>query len=275
MTDEESRRVFCKNLIMSDARMPVIFFGHGNPMNALADGPYARAWRAIGSALPRPRAILAISAHWYLPAGLVTADEHPRTIHDFGGFPRALYEMTYPAPGDPALADRVVELLAPQPVHADRSWGLDHGTWAVLCHVYPDADIPVVQLSIDERLTPSEHYELARRLRPLRDEGVLIVASGNLVHNLHTYAWGRHAQEPYAWALRFETKARELLLARDFDPLVEYEALGEDAMLSAPTPEHYLPLVYAMGAADERDEIAFPVEGIDGGSVSMLSVRFG
>ncbi|MDE2481077.1 MAG: 4,5-DOPA dioxygenase extradiol [bacterium] len=260
---------------MSDARMPVIFFGHGNPMNALADGPYARAWRAIGSALPRPRAILAISAHWYLPAGLVTADEHPRTIHDFGGFPRALYEMTYPAPGDPALADRVVELLAPQPVHADRSWGLDHGTWAVLCHVYPDADIPVVQLSIDERLTPSEHYELARRLRPLRDEGVLIVASGNLVHNLHTYAWGRHAQEPYAWALRFETKARELLLARDFDPLVEYEALGEDAMLSAPTPEHYLPLVYAMGAADERDEIAFPVEGIDGGSVSMLSVRFG
>lgn len=254
------------------ARLPVIFFGHGNPMNALDNNPYAKAWQGLGAQLPRPRAILSISAHWYVQATLVTANEYPRTIHDFGGFPRELYAMQYPAPGDLGLAARVTELLAPYGAMGDKDWGLDHGTWSVLTHVYPKADIPVVQLSIDETLEPGLHFEIGTALRPLRDEGVMIVASGNIVHNLHAFAWGRHPVEPFDWAQRFETKARELLLARNFDPLIEYESLGEDARLSAPTPDHYLPLLYAMGASDERDRASFPVEGIDGGSVSMLSV---
>jgi len=254
------------------ARLPVVFFGHGNPMNALDNNPYAKAWQGLGEQLPRPRAILSISAHWYVPATLVTANEHQRTIHDFGGFPPELYAMQYPAPGDLGLAARVTELLAPYRALGDEGWGLDHGTWSVLCHVYPKADIPVVQLSIDETIQPGMHFEIGSLLRPLRDEGVMIVASGNIVHNLHAFAWGRHPVEPFDWAKRFETQARELLLARNFDPLIEYESLGEDARLSAPTPDHYLPLLYAMGASDERDRVSFPVEGIDGGSVSMLSV---
>lgn len=255
-------------------RMPVLFFGHGNPMNAIEDNAYARAWRALGVQLPRPRAILAISAHWYVPQTLVTREERPRTIHDFGGFPRALYDVRYPAPGDPALARRVTQLLQRFDARGDDGWGLDHGTWSVLCHVYPNADVPVVQLSIDERLAGSAHYEIGTLLRDLRDEGVMIVASGNIVHNLHTFAWGRHPVEAFPWARRFEETARRLLTARDHEPLLDYEALGEDAMLSVPTPDHYLPLLYAMGASDERDAVSFPVEGIDGGSVSMLSVQW-
>lgn len=256
-------------------RMPAIFFGHGNPMNAIQENAYTIAWRNIGKKLPRPKAILSISAHWYLPAVLVTSMDRPRTIHDFGGFPPELYEMKYPAPGDPRLATRVQKLLAPLEVHSDQRWGLDHGTWSVLCHVYPDADVPVVQLSIDEIQPPEFHYEIGKRLAPLRDEGVLVMGSGNMIHNLHTYAWGRHPVEPFDWALRFEKQARELLLAGNHGPLVAYESLGRDAMLSAPTPDHYLPLLYAMGAAHKNDPVTFPVEGIDGGSVSMLTVQFG
>jgi 4,5-DOPA dioxygenase extradiol len=256
------------------ARMPVLFFGHGNPLNALDTNPYTEGWKAIGEAIPRPKAILAISAHWYIPGTHVTTNEHPRTIHDFGGFPRALYDIQYPAPGDPELVSLVTEMLAPVRVSGDDSWGLDHGTWAVLCHVFPDATVPIVQLSIDETKAPAFHYELGTQLRDLRDQGILIAASGNVIHNLHAYAWGRHPAEPFDWALRFEARARELLMAREFMPLIDYEAMGRDAQLAAPTPDHYLPLLYAMGASDERDTVTFPVEGIDGGSVSMLSVAF-
>ncbi|HXG59624.1 MAG TPA: 4,5-DOPA dioxygenase extradiol, partial [Thermoanaerobaculia bacterium] len=255
--------------------IPTIFFGHGNPLNALDRNAYAGAWEWIGATIPRPKAIVCVSAHWYLPATLVTAMEKPRTIHDFGGFPKPLYEMQYPAPGDPALARRLQQVLAPLEVGLDQRWGLDHGTWAVLCHVYPQADIPVVQLSIDETQPASFHFELGRRLAPLRDEGILIAGSGNLVHNLHTYAWGRHPVEPFDWAVRFETKARELMLAHDFAPLVAWESLGRDAMLAAPTPDHYLPLLYVLGAARPGEPVTFPVEGIDGGSVSMLTVQIG
>jgi 4,5-DOPA dioxygenase extradiol len=255
-------------------RMPVIFFGHGNPLNALADNGYTQGWRAIAAAMPRPRAILMISAHWYLPGTFVTAMAQPKTIHDFGGFPRELYEMHYPAAGDPELAHRVIDLLAPNIVGADTTWGLDHGAWAVLCHAFPRADVPVVQLSIDETQPAAVHYALGERLRPLRDEGVLIAASGNLIHNLEAYAWGRRPAEPFDWALRFEGRARELLERRDFEPLVDIETLGRDAQLAAPTPEHYLPLLYAMGASGADDTVDFPVSGIDGGSVSMLAVRF-
>jgi 4,5-DOPA dioxygenase extradiol len=256
-------------------RMPVLFFGHGNPLNAIDDNVYTKGWRAIGLSMPRPRAIICISAHWYIPGTYVTTNDYPRTIHDFGGFPKPLYDMQYPAPGDRGLAGKLTTLLAPVPVRGDESWGLDHGTWAVLCHVYPDASIPVVQLSIDETQPPPFHYDLGTRLRALRDEGVLIAASGNLIHNLHAYAWGRHPAAPFDWALRFETRARELLQAREFAPLIEYEKMGRDAQLAAPTPDHYLPLLYAMGASDDSDPVTFPVEGIDGGSVSMLSIRFG
>ena len=256
-------------------RMPAIFFGHGNPMNAIEQNRYSDAWSAIGRSLPRPKAILCVSAHWYLPGTMLTAMERPRTIHDFGGFPRPLYEVQYPAPGDPDLCRRVQELLAPVDVALDHEWGLDHGTWSVLVHVYPDADVPVVQLSIDESQPAAFHYGLGRRLAPLRDEGVLVIGSGNLVHNLHTYAWGRHPAEPYDWALRFEANARAWMSSGNHDPLISYEQLGRDAMLSAPTPDHYLPLLYILGATHADDVVTYPVEGIDGGSVSMLTVRVG
>jgi len=256
-------------------RLPAIFFGHGNPMNAIDTNDYTRAWSAIGAALPRPRAILSISAHWYLPGSHVTAATRPRTIHDFGGFPRELYEVQYPAPGEPGLAERVRELLLPVDVVRDDRWGLDHGTWSVLVHVYPDADIPVVQLGIDETKPASYHYDLGKRLAPLRDEGVLVMGSGNIVHNLHAYAWGRHPVHQFDWALRFEQRARELLSAGEHDPLVEYESLGHDAMLSVPTPDHYLPLLYVIGTQQNGDAVTYPVEGGDGGSISMLSIRVG
>ena len=254
------------------ARLPTIFFGHGNPMNALESNAYTEGWRRIGRSLPRPGAVLAVSAHWYLPGTLVTAMARPRTIHDFGGFPRPLHEFRYDAPGSPELAERVQSLLAPLPVGLDAEWGLDHGTWSVLTHVFPDADVPVVQLSMDETQPAAFHYEVGQRLAVLREEGILVIGSGNLVHNLHAYAWGRHPTEPFDWALRFEGDARRLIEKGDHAPLVGYEALGRDASLSAPTPDHYLPLLYVLGARHPADVASFPVEGIDGGSVSMLSV---
>ena len=255
--------------------MPAIFFGHGNPMNALQHNDWTEAWASIGKSIPRPRAVLCVSAHWYLPATLVTGMAEPRTIHDFGGFPRELYEVQYSAPGSPEVARGIQELLAPLPVELDHSWGLDHGTWSVLRHVYPSADVPVLQLSIDETQPAAFHFELGKRLAPLRDEQVLIMGSGNMVHNLHTYAWGRHTPEPYDWAVRFEERAKELMTADNSEPLINYESLGRDALLAIPTPEHYLPLLYVLGAKRPNDPITFPVQGIDGGSVSMLTVQVG
>ena len=255
--------------------MPAIFFGHGNPMNAIGQNGYTDAWAEVGRSIPRPKAILCVSAHWYIPAVAVTAMPKPRTIHDFGGFPRELFEVEYPAPGSPELAVRVQELMGDGVIADDRHWGLDHGTWSVLVHVFPEADIPVVQLSINEAETAAFHYQTAKRLSALRDEGVLVIGSGNLVHNLHTYAWGRHNVDPFDWALRFEDKARELILADDHEPLIEYESLGRDAMLSAPTPDHYLPLLYILALKRDGEGVSFPVEGFDGGSISMLTVRIG
>lgn len=254
---------------------PAIFFGHGNPMNALASNGYTRAWRQVGEMVGKPKAIVMVSAHWFVPETVVTAMPLPRTIHDFGGFPPELYRVRYPAPGAPELARRIQALLSPLPVRLDEDWGLDHGTWSVLAHVYPGADVPVIQLSIDETKPASFHYDLGERLSPLRDEDVLILGSGNLVHNLHTYAWGRHPAEAYDWAMRFEERARALMQMGDHDPLIDYEAMGRDAQLSIPTPEHYLPLLYVLGAGRPGDAVTFPVEGIDGGSISMLAVRLG
>jgi 4,5-DOPA dioxygenase extradiol len=255
--------------------MPAIFFGHGNPMNALLQNNYTAGWRRIGEHVPRPKAILAISAHWFVPETGVTISTAPRTIHDFGGFPRELYQVQYPAPGDPELARRVQSMLRPLEVKFDSSWGLDHGTWSVLRHVYPAADVPIVQLSIDETQPASFHYELGRKLAPLRGEGVLIVGSGNLVHNLHAYAWGRHMPDPFDWAVHFEQQAKEMMTAGEFRPLVHYESLGPEALLSVPTPDHYLPLLYVLACRQEQELISFPVEGVDGGSISMLTVKVG
>jgi 4,5-DOPA dioxygenase extradiol len=255
--------------------MPAIFFGHGNPLNALQQNDYTKAWRAIGKTIPRPKAVLTVSAHWYLPGTFITAMPAPRTIHDFGGFPRELYEVQYPAPGDPNLAQRVKRLLEPVSVGLDLSWGLDHGTWSVLCHVFPEADVPVVQLSINETQPPEFHHEIGKRLATLRDEGILVIGSGNLVHNLHTYAWGRHEVGPFDWAVSFEKLAREFMLKGDDAPLVDYESLGRDAMLSVPTPDHYLPLLYVIASRRPGEQVKFPVEGFDGGSISMLTVQVG
>jgi 4,5-DOPA dioxygenase extradiol len=255
--------------------LPAIFFGHGNPMNALLINPFTEAWRRFGERAPRPKAILSISAHWFVPETGVTISTAPRTLHDFGGFPRELYQVNYPAPGDPGLARRVQKLLQPLPVALDDSWGLDHGSWSVLRHVYPAADVPIVQLSINEAQPPSFHFEIGRKLAPLRAEGVLIAGSGNLVHNLHAYAWGRHMPDPYDWAVRFEAEAKGLLVSGEHKTLVDYEKLGRDALLAIPTPDHYLPLLYVIGARQSGDKITFPVEGVDGGSISMLAVQVG
>jgi 4,5-DOPA dioxygenase extradiol len=258
-------------------RMPALFLGHGNPMNALERNAWSEAWRALGAALPRPRAILCVSAHWFVPGSRVTGGARPRTIHDFGGFPRALYEVEYPAPGSPELAARVRELLGPERVAAegDDGWGLDHGTWSLLVHLYPDADVPVVQLGIDETLTGEQHHELAIGLRPLRDEGVLVLGSGNVVHNLHAYAWGRHPVDPYDWAVRFDAEVRALIERGEDRRVAAVEGLGKDAVLAAPTPEHYLPLVYVLAQRHAGEPVTFPVEGFDGGSISMLGVQLG
>ena len=255
-------------------RMPVIFFGHGSPMNTLASNRYTDAWRALGAAVPAPKAILAISAHWYTRGTAVTAMQKPQTIHDFGGFPKALFDIQYPALGDPGLAVRVRDLLAPMQVGMDLSWGLDHGTWSVLAHAYPNAEIPVVQLSMDATKPARFHYELARSLVLLRAEGVLVIGSGNVVHNLMLMQ--RHDGAPvYPWAKRFNEYVRAALAADEHEALIEFERAGEDARLSVPTPEHYLPLLYIAALQGEGETMAVVVDGYEGGSLGMLSVAAG
>ena len=258
------------------SRLPAFFFGHGNPMNALLSNVYTRRWAVLGTSIPKPKGIVSVSGHWYVPETMVTAMEAPRTIHDFGGFPKELYAVEYPAPGDLTLAHRLRDLLAPA-VHVafDQRWGLDHGTWSVLCHLYPEARIPVVQLSIDETRSASFHYGLGRKLQPLRNEGILVMGSGNLVHNLHTYAWGRESIEPFDWTVRFEKLVRTFLEAGNDSALVNYESLGSDARLAIPTPDHFLPLLYVLGTRAAGEAVTFPVEGVDGGSVSMLTIQVG
>jgi len=256
-----------------NSRMPVVFFGHGSPMNTLERNPYTESWRRLGSSIPRPKAILCISAHWYTEGTAVTAMEKPKTIHDFYGFPQALFDVQYPAQGEPMLASRVRDLLSPVEVRLDQSWGLDHGTWSVLKHAYPDADIPIVQLSIDGTQPPQFHYETGGRLAPLRDEGVLVAGSGNVVHNLRLMK--RAGGAPFDWAVRFNEKIREALASRDHQALVDFEKLGEDARLSVPTPEHYLPLLYVAALQGDGEPMSFVVDGYDLGSVGMLTAVAG
>jgi 4,5-DOPA dioxygenase extradiol len=253
-------------------RMPVAFFGHGSPMNALEKNRYSLAWEQFGRTATLPRAVLCVSAHWYTRGTAVTAMVRPRTIHDFGGFPQALYDVQYPARGDPALAAEVRELLAPTQVVEDISeWGLDHGTWSVLRHIYPKADVPVVQLSLDATQPLAYHYELATRLAPLRNAGVLIIGSGNVVHNLRM-ALRVDGAAAFDWAARFNAEVRRRVLSHDHAGLCDMESLGPDASLCIPTPEHYLPFLYAIALQRSDDRIAFQTDGIELGSISMMSI---
>ena len=251
------------------SKMPVLFVGHGNPMLVLEDNEITRAWATLGQSL-KPRAILAVSAHWVTRGTLVTSMQKPRIIYDFYGFPDELYQVTYPAPGSPELALRTASLTG---ARADEQWGLDHGTWCVLKKMFPNADIPVVQLSLDAAKSGEQHMAIGRELRELRNEGVLILASGNIVHNLGAADFsGRRGT--YEWATRFDNTVTSLLDQREFSKLCAIESLGNDAALSAPTPEHYWPLLYALGAAEEQDRLTYPVTGMDLASISMRSVMF-
>lgn len=258
---------------VSGAPMPVLFMGHGNPMNAIEDNAYSRAWEALGREIDRPSAILCVSAHWETEGSRVSTQASPRTIHDFYGFPRELYDVGYPCPGGPSLAEQIIGLSG-KTVTPDETWGIDHGTWSVLRRMYPEADIPVVQLSLDYRKEPRLHFELARALAPLRAQGVLIIGSGNLVHNLRVMRYGQGSR-PYDWAVSFDETVARLIGERRFDRLIDYAGLGREAELSIPTNEHYLPLLYALVTAREEDAVAFPVTGIDLASVSMRCVRIG
>jgi 4,5-DOPA dioxygenase extradiol len=256
------------------SRMPVVFFGHGSPMIALETNDTTKTWKAMGAAFGKPRAILCVSAHWLTQGVAVTAMTAPRTIHDFGAsFPKALFDMQYPAPGSPELAARVRDLLAPQPVALDQQgWGLDHGTWSVLSKVYPDADVPVVQLSMDAGKPPEWHFELAKRLAPLRAEGVLIVGTGNIVHNLPAMNWGERHCAPYDWSQRFNDHIKQAIDDDAPERAVNFAALGQDAARSVPTPDHYWPLLYVLGARLPGDVASFAPDHIEHGSLSMTSV---
>jgi 4,5-DOPA dioxygenase extradiol len=256
------------------ARHPALFLAHGSPMAAIEPGPFSRRWEQLGATLPRPKAILAVSAHWYIRGTAVTVAERPQTIHDFYGFPPALYREQYPAPGSPALAARVQQLLAPLAVAGDAQWGLDHGAWSVLKYLYPNADVPVVQLAIDATRPPRFHYGLGRALAPLREEGVLILGSGNVVHNLRTMQADAGDSAP-DWARGFDDAVRSAVLAGDHEAVIDYERQGPAARMSAPTPDHFLPLLYVLGAQQPGEVASLPVEGFQLGTISMLSVQVG
>jgi len=250
--------------------MPALFIGHGSPMNAIEDNTYTRMLSGLGEKFPRPKFILVISAHWLTNGSFVTSMDKPSTIHDFGGFPKELFEVNYPAPGNAATAKLFQELLG---VRADKSWGFDHGTWSVLKHLYPAADIPVLQLSIDKNLSLQEHFNLGQKLRKIREIEGLVIGSGDIVHNLRALKWGSDVA-PYEWALEFDLLAKEKIRQRDFKYLIEDVLSTEAGRLSNPTLDHYIPLLYTLGASVEDDELFFEYEGIQNGSISMTSFRF-
>lgn len=258
------------------AKMPVLFVGHGSPMMALEENQFVSGFRTIAGQIEQPRAILMVSAHWETAGTKVTAMQHPPTIHDFGGFPKALYEVQYPAPGDPALASEAMSLIKTTDVHPDEKWGLDHGTWTVLKHLYPEANIPVVQLSLDYHKSPREHYELAKELAELRKKGVLIMGSGNLIHNLRMIEWSKLNENfGYDWAVEVNQKIKDFILKGDHSSLINYEKLGKEFQLSIPTPEHFLPLLYTLALQDKSDELQFFNDVHTGGSLSMTSLKIG
>ena len=257
---------------MTASPMPAVFFGHGSPMIALETNDVTRTWRTMAGSMPRPKAILCVSAHWLTRGTVVTSTPRPKTIHDFGPMSDALFEIQYPAPGSPALAARVRDLLAPTPVAYDGgAWGLDHGTWSVLMKAYPEADIPVVQLSMDATKPPAWHYEQGRRLRPLRREGVLVVGTGNTVHNLGAMSRQDRFGTPHDWATRFSDAMRDAVRRDDPQAVIDFSHKGRDASLAQPTPDHFWPLLYTLGARLPDDDVEIPVDHVEYLSIGMTS----
>lgn len=254
--------------------LPVLFLGHGSPMNAIEDNPFTQGWRAVGNELPRPNAILCISAHWETNGTYVTGMERPRTIHDFGGFPQELFDVQYPAPGSPALARQAQAAATSRHIGVDHAWGLDHGAWSVIVHLFPKADIPVVQLSLDRGLSSQQHYDLARELAALRTKGVLIIGSGNMVHNLGLIDW-RNPEGGYDWADEANARMKELIAKGDHAPLIGHDVQGRAFQLSIPTREHFLPLLYVLGMQGRNEPTLLFNDRTMMGSLAMTSVKVG
>jgi len=257
------------------AKMPVLFLGHGSPMNAIEENEFVQGFRNAGKSIPKPSAILCISAHWETNGTLVTAMEMPKTIHDFGGFPRELYEVQYPAPGSPELAGQTKDLITTANVGLDQQWGLDHGCWSVVKHLYPKADVPVIQLSLDRGKGPQYHYDLAKELASLRNKGILIIGSGNMVHNLRMVAWDRLNDDDYGydWALEASNKMKDYILTNNHEPLIHYQNQGKAFQNSIPTPEHYLPLLYVLALKEKNETADLFNDKAVGGSLTMTSVK--
>ncbi|MEQ7798258.1 4,5-DOPA dioxygenase extradiol [Pedobacter sp. ASV1-7] len=266
---------FTSALPLQDTLMPVLFIGHGSPMNGIEDNEFSSKWAGVAKDIPQPKAVLVVSAHWFTHGTHITAMDFPKTIHDFGGFPEALFDVQYPAPGDPALALETAELVYSATVELDQDWGLDHGAWTVVRHMYPEANIPVLQLSIDYTKDANYHYNLAKELYQLRKKGVLILGSGNMVHNLRMMSWEMINGGGYDWALEMNDKFKSLILNKEHQQLSNYKNLGAAAMLAIPTPEHYLPLMYALGLQNVKEDVSLFNDKAVGGSLTMTSVRIG
>jgi 4,5-DOPA dioxygenase extradiol len=262
--------------LSSSSAMPLLFLGHGSPMNAIQENEFVAGFRIISAEIKKPNAILCISAHWETKGTFVTAMENPKTIHDFGGFPRELYDVNYPAPGAPFLAEDIRQLIQMTPIELDYKWGLDHGTWSVIKHLYPQADIPIIQLSLDFNKTPEFHYKLAKELSLLREKGVLIIGSGNIVHNLRLVAWNKLNEEfAYDWAIEANDKTKQFIIDNDHQALINYKLFGKAFDVSIPTSEHFLPLLYILALKNNDEEIKIFNDKIVGGSMSMTSLKFG
>jgi len=258
-------------------RMPVLFVGHGSPMNAIEENEFVEGWRNLGKTLPRPKAILCVSAHWETKGTFVTAVTKPQTIHDFGGFPKALFDVQYPAPGSPELAHETKRIITKTTVGLDEKWGLDHGAWSVIRRIYPEADVPVIEMSMDYSQGPQYHYELGKQLAALRNKGVLIIGSGNIVHNLRMVAWDKMNEPEYGfdWAIHANDKFKQLIQSGNHKELINYSALGREVQLAVPTPDHYLPLLYTLALKEEEEAISFFNDKPVMGSLTMTSVKIG
>jgi 4,5-DOPA dioxygenase extradiol len=264
-----------KELFNKTEQMPVLFIGHGSPMNAIEDNEFSKGWKDIGKTLPKPNAILCISAHWETRGTFVTAMEKPKTIHDFGGFPKELFEVQYPAQGSPELAKEAKSIITKTEVGLDEKWGLDHGCWSLVKHLYPDADIPVIQMSLDYYQTAQYHYDLAKELSSLRKIGVLIIGSGNMVHNLGMVAWDKlnDSEYGYDWAKEANDKMKKYIMNGDHQSLIDYQSHGKSFNLAIPTPEHYLPLLYALALKQENEKVSLFNDKAVAGSLTMTSLK--
>lgn len=278
MTTLNEFKKFNQELPILDYLMPVLFIGHGSPMNGIEDNDFSKRWSSIAKQIRTPKAVLVISAHWFTNGTKITAMDFPATIHDFGGFPKALFEVQYPAPGNSNLALETSQLIHSTKIELNHDWGLDHGTWTIVRHMYPKADIPVLQLSIDYTKDAKFHYQLAKEIVELRKKGVLIIGSGNMVHNLRMVAWDKlsgPSSYGYDWAINLNETIKKAIINGQHDKLIHYQKMGQEAALAIPTPEHYLPLMYTLGLSQVNDEIEFFNDVVIGGSLTMTSVKFG